>query len=140
MINNKTVETRIERLVLGIPRLVAIDGPLIGRTFYLDESVVSIGREWSNHIILEDQFVSRHHCVLRNEVAHCGIEDLNSANGTYVNGERVRASSLREGTIIQIGISTFVFRLQNPEEAIALSQNRIAAQDGHSSSDEIRLE
>jgi pSer/pThr/pTyr-binding forkhead associated (FHA) protein len=140
MINNKTVESHIERLFLGtIPRLIAIDGPLSGQTFYLDESAVSIGRQLSNDIILNDPHVSRNHCVIRTEGEHYMIEDLNSANGTYVNGERVNACSLKEGSLIQIGISRFVFRLQNPEESIALSQNLIEAENGRSPFEEIRL-
>jgi pSer/pThr/pTyr-binding forkhead associated (FHA) protein len=124
MMDNKIVESPTEMLVSGIsPRLVAIDGPLSGRTFYLDESVVSIGRLASNDICLEDPFVSRHHCVIRTEGDEYMIEDFNSANGTYVNGELVKACLLTEGALIQIGTSQFRFRLQNPEEAMAVSQN-----------------
>src|ERR1700730_3697930 len=111
MINNKTVESPFERLGLGtIPQLVAIDGPLRGRTFYLDESVVSIGRLESNDIKLDDPFVSRHHCLIRNEGDEYLIEDLHSANGTYVNGKRVNIGSLKEGFLIGIGGSLFRFR------------------------------
>jgi pSer/pThr/pTyr-binding forkhead associated (FHA) protein len=127
MTDNKLVESHTEMLVSGIsPRLVAIDGPLSGRTFYLDEPVVSIGRLVSNDICLEDPFVSRHHCVIRTEGDEYMIEDLNSANGTYVNGELVKACSLTEGALIQIGSSLFRFRLQNPEEAMAVSRNLIS--------------
>ena len=111
MINNKTVESPFERLGLGmIPQLVAIDGPLRGRTFYLDEPVVSIGRLGSNDIRLEDPFVSRHHCLIKNEGKQCMIEDLHSANGTYLDGERVTTSLLKGGSVIQIGGSRFLFR------------------------------
>jgi pSer/pThr/pTyr-binding forkhead associated (FHA) protein len=127
MTDNKLVESHTEMLVSGMmPRLVAIDGPLSGRTFYLDEPVVSIGRLVSNDICLEDPFVSRHHCVIRTEGDEYMIEDLNSANGTYVNGELVKACSLTEGAFIRIGSSLFRFRLQNPEEAMAVSQNLIS--------------
>jgi pSer/pThr/pTyr-binding forkhead associated (FHA) protein len=127
MTDNKLVESHTEMLVSGMmPRLVAIDGPLSGRTFYLDEPVVSIGRLVSNDICLEDPFVSRHHCVIRTEGDEYMIEDLNSANGTYVNGELVKACSLTECALIRIGTSQFRFRLQNPEEAMAVSQNLIS--------------
>lgn len=113
MLNHKAIESRIERPVLGpIPRLVAIGGPLSGGTFYLDEPVVSIGRLVSNDIYLEDPFVSRHHSLIRNQGEQYVIEDVNSANGTYVDGERVDACQLREGSIIQIGGSRFRFRLE----------------------------
>ena len=118
MLNHKTMESRIERPVLGmIPRLVAIGGPLNGGTFYLDEPVVSIGRLASNDIYLEDLFVSRHHSVIRNQGGQYVIEDVNSANGTYVDGERVDAGALEEGSIIQIGASRFLFRLREESES-----------------------
>jgi pSer/pThr/pTyr-binding forkhead associated (FHA) protein len=109
------------------PRLVVIDGPLCGRTFYLDEPVVSIGRLVSNDIWLVEPIVSRHHCVIRTEGDEYLIEDLNSANGTYVDGELIKVCSLKEGSLIQIGTSQFRFRLQSPEESVALSQNLISS-------------
>jgi pSer/pThr/pTyr-binding forkhead associated (FHA) protein len=140
MISNTIVESPIKRLVLGmIPRLEAIDGPLSGQTFYLDEPVISIGRLVSNDIGLADLYVSRHHCVIRTEGTEYMIEDLNSANGTYVNGELVKASSVKEGSIIQIGNSRFIFRLQHSEGFVALSQNPVEMENGRSSSEEIRL-
>jgi len=112
MINNKTFDSPIERLALDlVPRLVAIEGPLYGRTFHLDEPALSIGRLVSNDIWLEDPFVSRKHCVIRTEKEHYVIQDLNSANGTFINGERVNAGLLKEGSLIGIGASRFIFRL-----------------------------
>jgi pSer/pThr/pTyr-binding forkhead associated (FHA) protein len=130
MINNKAADSPIERMVSGmIPRLVAIEGPLSGQTFYVDGRVISMGRLASNDICLEDPCVSRSHCVIRTEGEYYIIEDLSSTNGTYVNGELVKASSLKEGSIIQVGASRFLFRLQIPEESIALGHNLGAAEN-----------
>ena len=130
MISNTTVESPMKSLVLGMmPRLIAIDGPLSGRTFHLDEPVVSIGRLMSNDICLEDLHVSRRHCVIRTEGAEYMIEDLSSANGTYVNGELVKVSSLKEGSIIQIGNSQFIFRIQTSEGFVTLSQNLVESEN-----------
>jgi pSer/pThr/pTyr-binding forkhead associated (FHA) protein len=147
MITNKTVDSPFERLGLGmIPKLVALNGPLSGRTFYLEQPVFSIGRLESNDICLEDPFVSRRHCVIRNERDEYTIEDLNSANGTYVNSERVNIRSLKEGYLIEIGASLFLFRL--PEDlkskvsdfsSIALSHQLVGAENSRSPSDEMRL-
>lgn len=139
MTTNKTVDSAIERLFLAItPRLVVVDGPSSGQTFYLDEPAISIGRLGSNDICLEDPFVSRHHCVIRNEDDECLIEDLNSANGTYVNGERVNKGLLKEGCLIQIGASQFIFKRHNPEETITLGESLVVAKNGASASDEFR--
>ena len=139
MTTNKTVDSPIERLFLAItPRLVVVDGPLRGQTFYLDEPVVSIGRLESNDICLEDPFVSRNHCVIRTEGDECLIEDLNSANGTYLNGERVTAGSLKDGCLIEIGTSRFLFKYENPEETITLERNLFVARNGSSPSGELQ--
>ena len=139
MITNKAVDSPINKLFLAItPRLVAVEGPLSGQTFHLDEPVVSIGRLGSNDIYLEDPFVSRHHCVIRNEGDEYMIEDLNSANGTYLNGERVTAGSVKEGCLIEVGASRFLFKLQNPEESITLGRNLVVAENGSSLLDELR--
>jgi pSer/pThr/pTyr-binding forkhead associated (FHA) protein len=122
-----------------ISRLIAIDGPLSGQTLYLEEPVVSIGRLVSNDIWLEEPIVSRQHCVIRVEGDEYMIEDLNSANGTYVNGELVKACSLTEGALIQIGTSQFRFRLQSPEESIAVSRNLISSNGGRPLSGSTRL-
>ncbi len=63
--------------------------------------------------------VSRRHCVIRREDEQHTIEDLDSSNGTYVNGERVRIESLKEDSLIEIGVSQFLFRIRNSEESIA---------------------
>jgi pSer/pThr/pTyr-binding forkhead associated (FHA) protein len=132
MTDDKMVESPVEISVSDmVPRLEAIDGPLIGRTFYLDKPVVSIGRLAENDICLEDSFVSRHHCVIRNVDGQYVIEDLNSANGTYVNGERVNACSLAEGDLIRIGASRFEVGLQNTEGSMAVSQNLFEAKNVH---------
>ena len=132
MTDDKMVESPVEISVSDmVPRLEAIDGPLIGRTFYLDKPVVSIGRLAENDICLEDSFVSRHHCVIRNVDGLYVIEDLNSANGTYVNGERVNACSLAEGDLIRIGASRFEVGLRNTEGSTAVSQNLFEAKNGH---------
>lgn len=112
MTTQKTINSPIERLVADTtPQLIAIDGPSRGTAFYLDEPVVSIGRLSSSKVCLEDRFVSRHHCVIRNDGDDYTIDDLNSANGTYLNGERVSEGSLKEGSLIEIGASRFLFRL-----------------------------
>ena len=111
---NNVVDSHDESLFTAIsPRLVAIYGPLSGQTFYLDKPVVSIGRQLSNDIILNDLHVSREHCLIRSEGDEYVIEDLNSANGTYVNGEQVTVSPLKEGSLIDVDNSLFRFLVQN---------------------------
>lgn len=137
---NIIVDSHVESPFTGIsPGLVAIHGPLSGQTIYLDKPVVSIGRQLSNDIILNDLHVSREHCLIRSEGEQYVIEDLNSANGTYVNGERVTKSPLKEGSLIKVGNSLFRFRVQNPDESLASSQNWMESVRSSSPFEEIRL-
>ena len=138
---NIIVDSPDENLFTSMsPGLVAIYGPLSGQTIYLDEPVVSIGRQLSTDIILNDPHVSRNHCLIRSEGEQYVIEDLNSANGTYVNGERVTESPLTEGSLIKVGNSLFRFRVQNPDESLASSQNWMESVCSSSPFEEIRLE
>ena len=139
MTTNKPVALPIERLFLAItPRLIAVSGPLSDQTIYLDEPLISIGRLSSNDICLDDAYVSRRHCVIRNEGAEYLVEDLGSANGTYLNGERVTAGSLKDGCLIEIGTSRFLFKYENPEETITLERNLFIARNGSSPSGELQ--
>lgn len=138
--SNHIVESPVESLVSDkLPRLVAIEGPLSDQTIYLDEPVVSIGRLLTNDISLDDPFVSRQHCLIRNEGEQYFIEDLNSANGTYVNSKQVTESLLSEGSLIRIGSSKFLFCLQSSVDLLASSRDRMESVDNHSSFEEIRL-
>ena len=60
-----------------------------------------------NDIVIPDPGVSRHHAELRHVAGEHHIVDLDSANGTFVNGQRVSAAPLSEGDIVGIGPATF---------------------------------
>lgn len=82
-----------------------------GRVIVLAGAVNSIGRQLDNDIVLEDRRVSRHHAQLRYEHGtHC-LYDLASANGSFVNGERVERALLRDGDFISLGGLELVFHL-----------------------------
>ncbi len=110
------------------PRLIGLSLEISGCTFYLDELVTSVGRDCSNNIELNDPLISRHHCLVRREGGVYIIEDLNSTNGVYVDGVRVKMSPLREGTLIYIGNSLFIFWLQEFDESISLNPSQVGGE------------
>lgn len=61
----------------------------VGKRFQLDRSLTRIGRGSDNHIILDDDSVSRCHALLEQRGARWLVLDIGSSNGTYVNGMRV---------------------------------------------------
>jgi adenylate cyclase len=81
-----------------------------GKTVPIEGSC-SIGRAPSNHVVLDDEHVSRQHAAVRMAGPDgCWIVDLGSANGTYVNQRRITAQRLRDGDTIIIGSCLLVFR------------------------------
>jgi eukaryotic-like serine/threonine-protein kinase len=85
--------------------LRVVAGPHIGRVFTFDQhDTFLIGRsETAQFCLPEDRFFSRHHCLLEIAPPQCFLRDLNSTNGTYVNGHRVESSYLKSGDTIQGG-------------------------------------
>ncbi len=78
---------------------------------HADETL--IGRNPITDITLLDEGISREHAiVLRDENGAYTIEDLQSTNGTKVNGKRVRTATLAHGDTIEIGHTRFRFLLE----------------------------
>ena len=74
--------------------------------FLVTQPVMSIGRAPDNPIVLDHTLISRRHAELRLDPDGLLITDLNSTNGTFVNGERLGADRpylLRNGAEINIG-------------------------------------
>ncbi len=83
--------------------LYVLQGPDKGRTFQITDDVALIGRG-SDQVPLTDALVSRRHAELRREDGTWSIRDLNSANGTFVNGVRIQDTTrLKNGDRIQLG-------------------------------------
>jgi hypothetical protein len=78
-------------------------GPGAGAVFTLDGDVVTCGRDFNNEIVLDGATVSRKHADFHRQGAGYTVADLDSLNGTYVNGERVKAAALAAGDEIRIG-------------------------------------
>ncbi|MGB7905941.1 MAG: AAA family ATPase [Steroidobacteraceae bacterium] len=63
-----------------------------------------IGRTTDNDMQIDSKFVSRHHMQLITTVDSCYVEDLNSTNGVFLNGKRVRRHKLQPGDVIKLGM------------------------------------
>ena len=89
----------------------AIDGPTLavraggppGAMFALDHAEVTIGREPSADVFLDDVTVSRRHAELTREGNVFTIRDLGSLNGTFVNKRRIESTVLEDDDEVQIG-------------------------------------
>ncbi len=72
----------------------------------LDKDVISIGRKAENDIVIDNQAVSGLHARIIKEAESTFIEDKNSLNGTYVNGQKIMKSELYNGDVVLIGVHT----------------------------------
>lgn len=92
-----------------MPSLFVIRGNDQGTRFELEGSVITIGRDSSNKVQLHDAGVSRHHAEIRRVENRYRLIDLNSSNGTIVNGKRIQEHWLNSGDQIQMGRTLMLF-------------------------------
>jgi ABC transport system ATP-binding/permease protein len=95
----------------------------------LPTKVLRIGRAPDNDIVVSDLSVSRHHAELRRTASGYQIVDLDSHNGTFVNGQQVGSAPLTEGDIVGIGPSTFRLSGSELQEFVDTGDISLVARD-----------
>src|SRR5215813_7994894 len=98
------------------PRLLAINGSKKGTTFQLTAEEETIGRESVNTISLRHASVSRRHCVIRKFGDEFKLTDLDSYNGTFVNGIPVKEKTLAHADQVRVGNISLLFLLEEGED------------------------
>ncbi len=98
------------------PRLVAVNGSKKGATFPLASEEITIGRESASSISLNHASVSRRHCLIRREHDDFKILDLDSYNGTFVNGIPVKEQTLIHADQLRIGSIELLFLTEEGEQ------------------------
>ena len=99
-------------VLMGSPALVVTSGARSGETVRLGlGTATSLGRGPANDVVLPDESVSGQHCRIRPETGRFVLHDLESTNGTFVNGRRVGRHPLAEGDVIRIGETSIEFRM-----------------------------
>jgi pSer/pThr/pTyr-binding forkhead associated (FHA) protein len=100
-----------------IPEVVLLLGDKQLGVFSLAAGEATIGRTPGNTIIIDNAGVSRRHAVIRVKGDTVVIEDLGSANGTFVRGQRIEEYALRDGDEIAIVKHRLVYRVPKDAEA-----------------------
>lgn len=90
--------------------LVVEKGNDAGRAFEL-ELPATIGRGTTCDVMLQDADASRQHCIIEHDAGEYTLRDTRSANGTFLNGNRVNSVALRSNDLIQVGESLLRFVL-----------------------------
>ena len=91
---------------------------------------LSIGRAETNQLILEDQFISRHHARIeyKKDKGFFVLRDMNSKNGLFLNGNRIYQAVLSDKDVIKVGETVFLFsfeRYNNKWQLTTQSANEI---------------
>src|SRR5580658_1365827 len=121
------------------PRLMAISGSLRGTVRPLVDGQISIGRGDSNHVCLMDRSVSRRHCTIEQVDERFELADLDSHNGTFVNGIPVRRKVVGHGDTLRVGHSEFVFLLHEGDDS-AITELRLSDEPSISELETIRVD
>ncbi len=100
-----------------LPRLFAITGPVKGAVFPLECDEWRMGRDPASDLCLDDPGVSRRHCLLIRQDGRFRIRDLDSRNGTFVNGTPIQERVLQPGDEIRIGASLLFFLIEEERDA-----------------------
>src|SRR5947208_11493397 len=84
-------------------KLVLLSAGMTGRAHELKVDKTTIGRVDDNTFQISEPSVSSHHCEVLLRGSDIVVHDLNSTNGTFINGEKVTESVLKPGQVLRLG-------------------------------------
>ena len=86
-----------------MPRLVAQSPEFADKVFDLAGSEITVGRVADNKVQIEHASISGHHAIFKLDGLDYSIKDLESTNGTRINGERISQQKLRRNDVLRLG-------------------------------------
>jgi hypothetical protein len=100
-------------------------GPLPGKVYELARAELLLGRDVKNDLVINDAEISRQHLRFTEQATGYQVEDLNSTNGTFINGQRLTGSvTLKPGDIIGLGDTVEVeYKAVGEADATMLGSN-----------------
>ena len=97
-------------MIISNPKIISLNNAIEGQVVVLGMGTTSIGRSPDNDIHLTEDRISRKHSQIAFGPGGYALYDLNSENGTYVNGNRIREHFLSDGDIVMVGTYKFLYR------------------------------
>ena len=104
-------------------RLTVVEGPGEGKSWQSEGDRCSIGSFANNDFVIEDATVSRYHCEIRIDADGARAVDLQSRNGTFIDGVQVVEGFLRGGSILRLGRAVIRFQFRNESNQLPLSDS-----------------
>lgn len=112
--------------------IVSLDGVVI-KEVQLSKDRTSLGRRPYNDIVIDNLAISGEHAVLQMSGNEVYVEDLNSTNGTYVNGKTVKKQLLQNGDFVEIGKYKIQYASEGAEPVRAATAVAGSAADARAS-------
>jgi two-component system cell cycle response regulator len=104
-------------IVTAPPALVVVYGGNLGKAYYLQQAEEIIGRDLSADIHLDEDSVSRRHARITVTHKETTVYDLDSTNGVFVNGHRVKHAALKDGDRLHLGETVLKYLSGNSTES-----------------------
>ena len=82
--------------------ILSLDGQVMAE-YNMNKERYTVGRLPDNDIRIDNPAVSGHHSLIINILNDSFLEDLNSTNGTYVNGKLIKKHALQHGDVVTVG-------------------------------------
>ena len=106
-----------------MPKVTITQGPDSGKSYDIERAAI-LGRLETNDIPVHDKKASREHAKIYRQGQTFAIVDLNSSNGTFVNGEQITKRVLKTGDEITIGVVHLLFEHAEADGAKAAGPQR----------------
>jgi len=100
-------------------KLVVLSEGMTGRTHELKVEKTTIGRVEDNAFPISESSISSHHCEVLLRGDEIVVKDLNSTNGTFINGEKITEATLKPGGILRLGRIEMRLETDTPASATA---------------------
>src|SRR5215813_9820087 len=97
------LRAQTERLGFQEFHLVLVNTDGVGKSFPITDSSLKIGKSPDNDVVIDSPTVSRNHLVIQRQGDRFLVQDLQSTNGTFIDGAQIREAYLKPGQLLELG-------------------------------------
>ncbi len=115
MLESKATTPQLATPFIGIRPRIIVKGLEDGVTQPFNDDRITMGRRTDNHLVLDGDNISRQHVAVERREEQYLICDLGSANGTYLNDQRIDSAPLKDGDRVRIGSFSLVVSLREQD-------------------------
>lgn len=115
LLESKATTPQLATPFIGIRPRIVVKGLEDGVTQPFNDDRITMGRRTDNHLVLDGDNISRQHISVERREGQYFICDLGSANGTYLNDQRIDSAPLKDGDRVRIGSFSLVVSLREQD-------------------------